>query len=649
MILVRLILLTILCAVMLAACRQSDSPPAPTGVANATPAADEPADEPAAETPAPTSDVTPTPEATPTITPTPIPPKDLVVCISAEPADLYLYGDNSISATAVRHALYESLYTTLGYEYQPLGLEKIPSLAGEDARLEPVDVAAGDFVVNAAGELEPLGLGMEVIDAAGQPVLYEGQPLQMARLVVEFAFQPLVWSDGEPVTAGDSVFSFRVAGDRGTPHIDDRVRFTTSYEATGERAVRWTGVPGFLDPDYMSFVWTPLPEHQWGDFSAAELATLDETTRAPLSYGAFVVDEWTSGEAIHLTPNPNYYRADEGLPRLTSLTFRFLSPAGTELPEGYEACHILTSDLLANAQPALEEASASGSLIEHVAGAGIVEQIIFGIQPRTGRTAWFEDARVRQAVTQCVDRPAIIDELALGKARAMDTYAPADHVLHPGDLPQWPYDQAAANALLDEAGYLDNNGDGIRENVAATAPFTVTLGTYADSALRQQINEMARENLSGCGIQVETYTHEAGLWFGPGPSGTIFGRNFDLAAFAWLRHIQPDCAQYLTANIPGSIDLGFIGWQGINVSGYSSEAFDAACSQGLSLLPGQEGYVQAHQEALRIFAQELPAMPLFEHARLAATTPDVLNFRLDSTQPSELWNVFELDLELGGP
>jgi peptide/nickel transport system substrate-binding protein len=49
---------------------------------------------------------------------------------------------------------------------------------------------------------------------------------------------------------------------------------------------------------------------------------------------------------------------------------------------------------------------------------------------------------------------------------------------------------------------------------------------------------------------------------------------------------------------------------------------------------------------MRIFAQELPAMPLFTRMRLAATTPDVLNFRLDPTQNSALWNAFELDMTL---
>ena len=63
---------------------------------------------------------------------------------------------------------------------------------------------------------------------------------------------------------------------------------------------------------------------------------------------------------------------------------------------------------------------------------------------------------------------------------------------------------------------------------------------------------------------------------------------------------------------------------------------------------GAAGIAQADDQGA-LFAAELPAVPLFSRLRLAATTPDVLNFRLDPTQPSELWNAFELDMTVGGP
>ena len=159
----------------------------------------------------------------------------------------------------------------------------------------------------------------------------------MPQLVVNYTFRPLVWSDGTPVTAADSVYSFEVARDRLTPRPDAQARYTAAYEATGERSLRWTGLPGYLDPAFMTHVWPPLPQHQLGDFTPAELPALDEAARAPLSYGAFVVESWTAGESIRLVPNPHYDRAAEGLPHLTSLTFRFLAERPRALPEGYEA------------------------------------------------------------------------------------------------------------------------------------------------------------------------------------------------------------------------------------------------------------------------------------------------------------------------
>ncbi|HQF71722.1 MAG TPA: ABC transporter substrate-binding protein, partial [Promineifilum sp.] len=525
----RKLLFLLLLAGLMVGCRQDDptdvtptgGTPGPSPVEAGTPVAE--------ATAAPTD----TPAPTPTLTPTPRPPKDLVVCVGAEPADLYLYGDNSSAATAVRHALYESPITSLGYEYQPLALEKLPSLAGGEARRQTVEATEGDLVVTASGELAPLGQGTTVMDANGQAVTYDGQPIPMIQLVVEYTFRPLVWSDGTPVTAEDSVYSFRLAADRSAPRADVPSRYTAAYEAVDEHTVRWTGLPGYHDPTFMTHVWTPLPEHQLGEFDPAELPALDEAARQPLSYGAFVVESWTPGEAIRLVPNPYYDRAAEGLPNLTSLTFRFLTPEPGSLPQGYEDCHILTSDLLPfDTLAAVDAAAAGGELVEHVTTTGVIEQIIFGID-HSGAFAethvpWFADTRVRQAVTQCIDRQALVDEFTGGRAEVMDTFVPNDHALHPDDLPQWSYDPPAANALLDEAGLFDNNGDGVREALGATTPFSVTLGTVAGDPLRQQLNERVRDDLAECGIQVNPYTLEAGAWFASGPSGAVFGRKFDL-------------------------------------------------------------------------------------------------------------------------
>ena len=653
----RLLLLLIFVAGLSAACGRTAAP-VPNDITGTPGLAPEKTPELDAATPQEVGDAeatpspTATPEPAPTITPTPVPPKDLVVCMSGELSSLYLYGDNSPAAVAIRHAIYESPYTSLGYEYQPLSLEKMPGLAEGDATLEAVNVREGTPVVTADEQIALLGPGIEVIDADGERVAYQGEPIRMRQLTVDFTFKPMVWSDGTPVTAEDSVFSFRLAGDRSAVRVDEQVRYTAEYEAVDEHTVRWTGLPGYINSAYMIHVWTPLPSHQLANVETTALRSAEESARQPLSYGAFIIDSWTEGESIRLVPNPHYYRTAEGLPHLTSLTFRFLSPDNASLPRGSEGCHIITSDVFSfDAIPAIDQAAAAGEWVEHVAAAGVMEQIIFGVDPAASyearHTVWFDDARMRQAVTQCTNRQGLSDELLYGRAPVMDTFVPNDHTLHPQDLPQWPYDPDAANALLDELGHIDTDGDGIRNQISSNRPISITLGTNSESLLRGQIIEMVSKDLLDCGILADPVTYEAGIWFAPGPSGAVFGRRFDLAQFAWLNRIEPDCGLYLSNHIPGPLSDGFFGWQGVNVSGWANEAYDAACREALSLLPGQPGYAEAHQEAMRIFAQELPSMPLFTRMRLAATTPDVLNFQLDSTQPSELWNSFELDLTTG--
>lgn len=60
--------------------------------------------------------------------------------MSTEPDDLFLYGSTQLTAVAVRYAIYENLYTTLDYDYQPQGLEKLPSLEDGDAVINTVTV-----------------------------------------------------------------------------------------------------------------------------------------------------------------------------------------------------------------------------------------------------------------------------------------------------------------------------------------------------------------------------------------------------------------------------------------------------------------------------------------------------------------------------
>jgi peptide/nickel transport system substrate-binding protein len=141
---------------------------------------------------------------------------------------------------------------------------------------------------------------------------------------------------------------------------------------------------------------------------------------------------------------------------------------------------------------------------------------------------------------------------------------------------------------------------------------------------------------------VESSFLQGDVYFADGPAGPLFGRQFDLAAFPWLISNEPNCGLYLTDRIPAANN----NWSrnDNNEIGFSNPEFDAACEAALALLPGMEGYEASHQLAIRIWTEQVPSIPLFLRPRVAATTGGVLNFTLDPTQESELWNLYEIDV-----
>lgn len=572
--------------------------------------------------------------------------KSVVVCLEGEAPKLFLFGNDTPGAIALRHVLSENLVTSVGYAYQAQGLEKLPSLADGDARRRTVTVNEGDQVVDASGKVQSLRKGVTVQNANGESVDFSGEAVEMMQLEVDFTLKPLVWSDGTPVSALDSVLGFNVASDPHTAAGKVKTGFTQNYQALDDLRVRWTGLPGFMDTTYFTNVWAPLPAHILSRYTATELRQLDEVLRQPLSSGPYVIEEWPAENTIALSANPYYYRAEEGLPLIKNLTIKF---GAVEALLGDADCDVIADGALGSHN--LVDIEAGGNLEGWellISPDNVYQQIAYGVLPvseyRESRPDWFGDARVRQALAMCTDRERMLDELNGGNGQILETLTPSDHPLAPGELNAWAYDPAAANALLDEAGYLDFAGDGRRQDVASGVPMTVTLGTNNEDRLRMRITEIFAENMAECGIPVVRYDRPAGTWFSPGPEGPLFGRKFDLAALAWLGHVNPDCTIFTTDKIPGPEEFDFGGWDAPNVSGWSDELYDAACLTAVQALPGGDGYEENMREALRIFNEQLPSLPLFTGYKAVAVRPNVENVMPDPIQASILWNIGEWDL-----
>jgi peptide/nickel transport system substrate-binding protein len=379
------------------------------------------------------------------VPPTPVPPSLLVVCLAEEPNTLYLYGRPNHSAQTILPALYDGPIDVLGYQFRPVILEEIPSVEAGSARLEPVTLSSGDLYFNPESRLPEslrsgkpyLPSGCALLDCVRS---FEGGQVQVDRLVVDFRLlEGLTWSDGEPLTAQDSVYSFDLDAHPETDTLKDQVHRTAAYDAIDDRTVRWTGIPGFLDPELPANFWTPLPEHILADIAPADLADAEPASRAPIGWGPYILERWDAGRSMEFVPNPNYHRQEEGLPSFERVLVRFVeehdAAALQQVLTG--ECDILEETLvgadfldrakLLSAQGRLQTASAAGALME---------RLDFNTAPPDGRPRLLADAAMRRALASCIDRQALIAGPLAGLGSVPTGYLPAGHPL--ADLRRWP-------------------------------------------------------------------------------------------------------------------------------------------------------------------------------------------------------------------
>ncbi len=590
-------------------------------------------------------------------TPTPLPERSLNICVIGEPDTLYLYGGSRRPATRhVMEALYDGPIDYVAYAYHPVLLEKTPSIADGDALTRSVRVREGSVVLDTGGQVVTLTNGVRVrpsgCHADECAVTFEGDSLWMERVEATFVMRDdVTWADGEPVTPEDSLFAFEIASHPKTPGRRHLVERTLRYRISGENQIQWVGVPGFIDSTYFLNFFDPLPLHQLSGREPEALLRASETRRNPLGWGPFVIDEWIEGDYIRLSRNPHYFRADESLPKLDYVVFRFASDAAdvtARLLSG--ECDIGTHDAdFELSAPLLIQAEQRGLLHVLSVPTNGWEHIDFGIERAPGyeRPNFFGDVRVRQAIIQCIDRQAIVDEATYGRSVAPDSYLPPSHPLYAGSyLLHWGYHPEAGRALLEEAGWIDRDEDGVREayqvpGVARGTVFEVNLLTPSDVLASHRVARIVKAYLADCGIRVNVDARPSWEVFANGPDGPLFGRRFDMAETAWWFGAVPLCGHYISSETPEPER-----WLGANVTGYSNPEYDAVCQEALQSLPGTPAYEAYHRQAQIIFSEELPAVPLFMWLRMAVIRPNVLNFTLDPTAPSELWDIENLDVDL---
>jgi peptide/nickel transport system substrate-binding protein len=301
------------------------------------------------------------------------------------------------------------------------------------------------------------------------------------------------WHDGRPVTAADVKFTFDLAKDPATASL-----LGTAFLSQVDRAVvlgPYRVFFHFARPHAQAledFWWAPLPEHLLQGVPPAQLRN-SAFNRNPVGSGPYRFVSWQANSQLVLASNPEFPQALGGPPAVKRLVFRIVPEPATMLTE------LMAGDVQVDI-PLLPD-----QVAQVQADPGLK---LFAYPSRTFYyVAWnnhrppFGDPAVRRAMTLAIDRRQIVDALLHGYGQLATGPIPPWSPLHPSGIAPLPYDTAAAARLLAGAGWVDRNGDGVRED-ASGRPLRFTLLT-SDSPFNKAVAEVIQAQLRRVGVDVQ--------------------------------------------------------------------------------------------------------------------------------------------------
>jgi peptide/nickel transport system substrate-binding protein len=428
----------------------------------------------------------------------------------------------------------------------------------------------------------------------------------------------LKWSDGEPLTAADIAFTVNASRDQ---EWLNHSATTANLDATviDDRTVKITSsVP---DPKLPVMDVYILPEHIWGGFTVDDISTYDGLDG--VGSGPFTLTEWKSGQSWTMKANPNYW---QGAPAIDQVIFRvFTNPDAmvAALKQGeIDAAHSVPSSSFEGLQ--------SEDDIEAVFGAqgGFTELAMNGMAGGLGDGhPALLDLNVRHAVAHAIDKASLFDRVILGLGKpGVGLSVSPDSAWQP-DIPvdeQYTYDPAEANRLLDEGGYVDTNGDGVREMPDGSQDLVFRYAERSESEIAAPIRELVTGWLDavGIGTTVDVYDDTQ-------LTDVIGSGEYDLFVWGWTPFVDPDpmLSYFTCAQVTTSMDA-----IGYNDANWCNEKYDELyAAQNQELDRGKR--VDIVHEMLRLFYDESTYVVLFEDADLQAYRTD--RFEGWTRQPAE--------------
>lgn len=271
------------------------------------------------------------------------------------------------------------------------------------------------------------------------------------------------WSDGEQITADDALFGHRLFSDISTGTIS-RGNYPEVVESV-EKIDDFTLVQTFSVPypDYISddvYLQIRYPQHILEPLLEANGGTIDGLsyfTRAEnvVGYGPYVFQEWDLGNSITFVKNPLWNGVE---PEIDRIILRFI----TETAQLRNALETGEIDFAFNFPQQLVDSYREIAGVELWNTGSVYDDALwFNVREEGTQHPALKDINVRKAIVHAINR--VENTQAIIGEGTQVPYARDAVKWHPEDLPFLEYDVDLANQLLDEAGWVDSNGNGIRD------------------------------------------------------------------------------------------------------------------------------------------------------------------------------------------
>ena len=575
-------------------------------------------------------------------------PRKLTICLGYAPSSLFLYKASTQVEWDILQAIYDGPIDNIDSIPTPVILESIPSQANGGLEVSRVSINEGDNLLNASGEPVALGIGVSYLPSGCKSqdcaITWDGKTsILLDQTKISFRLNSeILWSDGSPLTAIDSVFSYSLASHSSIPNdksIPDQI---SSYSSIDTTTVEVVLLPGLVPQDTAPYFFSPLPSHAWSAYSPEELLDADFSNKTPLGWGPYFIKEWNE-EFILLEKNPYYFRASEGLPYFDELEFRFVSNQGdtnlASLEWDYSRYEILEynwspdGEMVYTDQCDIVDSTVDFSdqydVLEYLLDYYMTPAVQVNLLPNgILEGLWLNPQRettidLQPALSLCLDRNYIDSKLTYSLAEQVNSIFQVE-----GTSTETNFSPEAAADILDSLGWLDEDSDlqtprtsqGIA-SIEDGTPLVLSMIILNDPFYEKE-SELIQQSLWECGIQVDIRAYDA--WDYYSDDGPLLQKDFDFILFS----------QSISHNFPCDIleqDWTEIVFPALN----DLESLPSICEQIQSTNGDGED-----KEALET---ALPLLPFFYHVDVSVTRVGICGFEPTTGTSSDLWNIEEID------